>query len=890
MKKTFLFIAFLVISLIQSVAQYKIDLSNTETPVLKPLKLGHAGPRGKEIDVNNLYMTIGGKPVLPVMGEFHYNRMDPQYWEETLLKMKASGVNIVSTYILWILHEEFEGRQSWTGHNDLRRFVQLCQKVGLMVHLRIGPYCNAEIRNGGLPDWIAHRKEFKSRSNDPLYLKYVQYWYKSIYDQMDGLLYKDNGPVIGVQLENEYVTEGLVISHIMNLKGIAVNAGFDVPVYSMTHWMASEYPKGEVIPYAGYYIETPWINNGGKENPVSNFEFFSYGRISDNIGNDYIESDRKIESLEGEASDSPYFTCEVGLGTPNYYIRRAIVPEEMAGANINLRLGCGVNLMGYYLYAGQTDPVGEQYILSRQTARISNDYQAPIKEFGSLGTVMKEAKKLNYFMNDFGSVLAPAKAYLPVSNKDTTNLQWAVRVDQEKGFLFCSNYLYKHDRRDYRNVQFRIRLDKETLNIPRKQVRIKNGAYFFWPFNQTLGDVKLKYATLQPICKHIDGDIESYFFFEDDDIPGEFLLSLDGVKDITVSQGMKKTEKGNCFIHSLSAGKDCNIVIEKEDGKKVVFVILTEKESDHIWKGNHKGDDLVAISSSSLLFTDDSVLLMNEDNHQEVWIYQSGRFVERILQSEKESFNPEVKNIGPMSTAEWIKPLSGQIVQKQFNGKSLSDVERAYIRYYSPGNVQCTLNDKVVKATAYKEYMFADVTKAYENGMNQLLFMLDDADSGIIAEMEVLLTNGTRWLWSTDNRWTCENSKTPVTLMPNSSYTATFAPEEHLATYTIKLPDWNSKEEMRLYINLYGNIANAYIGSRLIHDVFNNGTDWIIGVNRYADLFDNNREITIRIEGLKTPNSGIYFEKGINPLNYLSPEIRKVELKKEYRANLFRSN
>ena len=120
----------------------------------------------------------------------------------------------------------------------------------------------------------------------------------------------------------------------------------------------------------------------------------------------------------------------------------------MAGENINLRLGCGVNLMGYYMYTGGSNPVGKRRTYQSSGPRISYDYQAPIRETGTMGRIMGETKKYNYFMNDFGSVLAPAVAYLPVSNQDTANLQWAIRSDGKSGFLFCSNYLYKHARND----------------------------------------------------------------------------------------------------------------------------------------------------------------------------------------------------------------------------------------------------------------------------------------------------------------------------------------------------------------------------------------------------------------------------------------------------------
>ena len=596
MKKEILFVLYSLIIGTAS-AQYNIDLSKVVSPPINYLQMGNAGPVGKEIRVNNLYMEEGGIPQLPVMGEIHYSRMDSRYWRDALLKMKASGVDIVATYCLWSLHEEFEGELSWEGNLNLRHFIELCKELDMKVHLRFGPYCNAEIRNGALPDWIINNKNLKTRSNDPLYLEYSRRWYQAVYDQVKGLLYKDGGPIMALQLENEYVRKGMIISHLLNLKKMAVEIGFDVPIYSMTHWMDSEYPKGEIVPYAGFYIEAPWTTSGKKEIPTSNFEYFTYNRLSDNIGTDIIKIEGEVESLSGKNNDSPFFTCEIGVGTTAFYHRRAVVPEEMAGENINLRLGCGANMMGYYMYVGGTNPIGKISTYQSSGPRVSYDYQAPIREFGTLGTVMQETKKYNYFMNDFGTSLAPAIAYLPTSNQNRENLQWAVRSNGNAGYLFCSNYLYKNSRKDYKDVRFTIKLKDETVRIPRKKVTVKNGTYFLWPFNQYLNEVWLKYATTQPICSLKDGEDCTFFFFEDDQIPAEYLIADKNVKNIEVKNAVLKEEKEGYFIDRIVPGKECIINITKTNGSMVRFVTLTEEESDYIWKGTVAGERVCSDNS-----------------------------------------------------------------------------------------------------------------------------------------------------------------------------------------------------------------------------------------------------------------------------------------------------
>lgn len=93
----------------------------------------HVAPNGASIELNSRYLIRDGKPWLPVMGEIHYTRVPERDWEEEILKMKAGGVQIIATYVIWIHHEEVEGEFDWTGRRDLRHFVELCSKHGLLV-------------------------------------------------------------------------------------------------------------------------------------------------------------------------------------------------------------------------------------------------------------------------------------------------------------------------------------------------------------------------------------------------------------------------------------------------------------------------------------------------------------------------------------------------------------------------------------------------------------------------------------------------------------------------------------------------------------------------------------------------------------------------------------
>lgn len=146
------------------------------------------GQKWKIYEADALSLRKNGKRFLPVMGEFHFSRYEPEDWEEELLKIKAGGVTIVATYVLWIHHEEGQGEWDFSGCRNLRKFLELCRKTGLQVWLRIGPWAHGECRNGGFPDWVVNDTRWKVRTNDPAYLKLVETFYRRIGEQAKGMM------------------------------------------------------------------------------------------------------------------------------------------------------------------------------------------------------------------------------------------------------------------------------------------------------------------------------------------------------------------------------------------------------------------------------------------------------------------------------------------------------------------------------------------------------------------------------------------------------------------------------------------------------------------------------------------------------------------------------
>ena len=156
-----------------------------------------------EVRWDKLSLLIDGKRVCPVMGEIHYSRVPSNEWADEVRKMKQGGVTIIATYVFWNHVEEREGVFDWSGQRNLRRFIEVCKEEGMPVVLRVGPFCHGEARNGGIPDWV-FEKGCRTRSEDPVFLSLVERLYRQIFTQMQGLQWKDGGPLMACQFDIEY--------------------------------------------------------------------------------------------------------------------------------------------------------------------------------------------------------------------------------------------------------------------------------------------------------------------------------------------------------------------------------------------------------------------------------------------------------------------------------------------------------------------------------------------------------------------------------------------------------------------------------------------------------------------------------------------------------------
>lgn len=394
---------------------------------------------GQVLGLNSTYLTRNAEPWLPVMGEFHFARYPRAQWEEEILKMKAAGVQIVALYIFWIHHEEIQGQFDWSGDRDLHQFVELCGKHGMYVYLRIGPWAHGEARNGGLPDWLLEKGP--TRTNDPRFMSFVTGYFQQISQQVKGLLWKDGGPIIGVQLENEYSdrSEHGGEEYLLALKKLAIESGLDVPYYSVTGWDNAVVPKGEVLPVFGGYPDAPW-DSSLQALPAPEVYLFRFqGRVSGDMS--VIGAGPADDATSVTRAATPFITAEMGGGIQDTYHRRPVLTADDVAAMVPVMLGSGVNLYGTYMFQGGENPDGKRTTLEESQATHyptdvpvkSYDFQAPLSEFGIERQSFRKLKIFNYFLNEFGADLAPMKVYppaqLPKGPDDFSVVRVSVRAD-----------------------------------------------------------------------------------------------------------------------------------------------------------------------------------------------------------------------------------------------------------------------------------------------------------------------------------------------------------------------------------------------------------------------------------------------------------------------------
>jgi hypothetical protein len=922
---SFFVFVFLFGSFISEAQTVFFDASGVNNEVLSGhLKMGNPGPDSAQLLVNNRYLTLHGKPIVPVMGEMHFSRCPEAEWEHLILKMKANGINIIATYIFWIYHEEIEGRFDWSGNKNFRKFIELCAQHGMWVYPRLGPWCHGEVRNGAMPDWILNKTNMSDRTNHPVYQYYAERWLGEVANQMSGLYYKDGGPVIGVQLENEYWRGNKGEEHIAWLKQVVRKLGVDVPLYTVTGWRHASVPQDEVIPLWGGYPAAPWATNiqSAGANPVFNFE--SPANV-ENIGNEVSTSG----GYSVDYSRYPYFTCELGVGNQITYHRRPVIGSLDGLAIATVKIGSGSNLPGYYVFAGGSNPVGLLTTLQEEKDEtgywndypvISYDFQAAIRETGELSPAYQELKKLHYFLNEFGDRLAPMSSVLPEPRSDQT-LRCAVRAKDNSGFLFVSNYSRNTTLTPCKKQQFSVTTNDEDIVLPNHPVAIPDSSVFIWPFNFEMGAALLKYATAQPVAKMDGFAADTWFFVQNGSIVPEFVLNAASVTSVVFNHQKVKAGKDDYVVRVVNPGIQNGLEFLDINGAAHRIVVLSHAETQQMWLLSNDLGKNFFVSDVNLTLSNESLHLFGEQPTGDVFAFEDnsfaklpqaldtlGWFTRHLFNQPAKSFAVKVKPQNYFDRAKWLKSTPEKVSSRQqlfhtFFVKEIgvyqtSEIKSATLFCYSDVEARLRVNGRWVNQNLIAGKANAiDLTGYLRKGENVLLVDVPfvESNGGWIASLVLDFLNSDRmeipsdrsWLSLTDYRipvygHALQNPVEPV-VMDNRP-----APVDIPGwpiRYAIELPDLDVAGLQNLYLNINyrGDKARLRLNNRLVADNFYNGEVFSVALKKLRCEL-NAATLELEVSPLKK-EALIYFEK-VDRSTLFNPGVTSVTVKPIYSSEI----
>ena len=297
---------------------------------------------------------LNGKPFVVKAAEVHYPRIPRPYWEHRIKMSKALGMNTLCLYVFWNIHEQKEGVYDFSGQNDVAEFCRLAQKNGMYVIVRPGPYVCAEWEMGGLPWWLLKKKDIRLRERDPYFLERVRLFEKEVGKQLSPLTIENGGPIIMVQVENEYGSYGEDKPYVSEIRDIVRQSGFDKVALFQCDW-ASNFTRNGLD-------DLIWTMNFG---------------TGANIDNQF----RRLKELRPE---SPLMCSEFWSGWfDKWGARHETRPADDMVAGIDEMLSKGISFSLYMTHggtsfghwAGANSPGFAPDVTSY-------DYDAPINEWG----------------------------------------------------------------------------------------------------------------------------------------------------------------------------------------------------------------------------------------------------------------------------------------------------------------------------------------------------------------------------------------------------------------------------------------------------------------------------------------------------------------------------
>ncbi|XP_010842051.1 PREDICTED: beta-galactosidase-1-like protein 3 [Bison bison bison] len=196
-----------------------------ESVVEALLRPSHVSERLVGLQVRGSNFTLGNMPFLILSGTIHYFRVPRDYWKDSLLKLKACGFNTVTTHVPWNLHEPRRGQFHYSGNLDLIAFISLASEVDLWVILCVGPYIGSDLDLGGLPSWLLKDSHMKLRTTHKGFTAAVNRYFDDLIPKIRGFQFQEEGPIIAMQMENEYGSYNLDKRYMLYIKNALLSRG-----------------------------------------------------------------------------------------------------------------------------------------------------------------------------------------------------------------------------------------------------------------------------------------------------------------------------------------------------------------------------------------------------------------------------------------------------------------------------------------------------------------------------------------------------------------------------------------------------------------------------------------------------------------------------------------
>ncbi len=225
----------------------------------------HAPAATHKFEIAGADFMLDGSKLVIVSGEMHYPRVPRVYWRDRMKKMRAMGLNTLTTYVFWNAHEATRGKFDFSGELDVAEFVRTAQQEGLWVIIRPGPYVCAEWDLGGLPSWLLRDPAVRLRENEPRFLAAASAYMAEVGKRLAPLMVNRGGPILMVQVENEYGSFGSDHAYMEAIRGMIRKSGFDGQLFTADGSSEKQLTGGSLpdLPVA--------INFGNNENPEVEF-------------------------------------------------------------------------------------------------------------------------------------------------------------------------------------------------------------------------------------------------------------------------------------------------------------------------------------------------------------------------------------------------------------------------------------------------------------------------------------------------------------------------------------------------------------------------------------------------------------------------------------------